>query len=76
MTKKEYQKFKRDIKPVIHCLDQVRSGFYSRSNPDKDWKLLIDLHYKYISKSKGSKMCEGCGKVFKVCTDLNRLRND
>ena len=77
MTNKEYRVFRKEIKPVLHCLDQVRNQqYYSKSNTSEHWRLLIDLHFKYIKKGKGSKECEGCKKVFKVCNDLNRLRRD
>jgi rRNA maturation endonuclease Nob1 len=77
MTRTEEKKFKKDIKPVKHILDVMRTDdYYSKENTAEQWKLLIDLHYKWVKKYKGSKECLGCKKVFKVCGDLNRLRND
>jgi len=77
MTKKEYQKFKKEIKPFLKILNNIREHqFYSKSNTSEQWSNLVDLHYKWVKKNKGAKTCLGCRKVFLVCNDLNRLRND
>lgn len=77
MENKEYRKFRKDIKPYLTVLDAVKKAqYYPVSTPVETWLALIDLHYKWVKKGKGSKECEGCKKYFKVCNELNSLRRD
>lgn len=77
MENKEYRKFRKDIKPYLTVLNSVKfNQVYPPSTKHDVWLVLIDLHYKWVKKNKGSKECQGCKKYFKVCNELNSLRRD
>ena len=63
---------KEDIKPYKWILDYVKStDSYPKQATDKDWFSLVDIHYKYVKKSKGVKECTGCSKYFTVCKQIS-----
>lgn len=77
MTSTERRKFNKAIKPYLYILDSVRcSRTYPKEATNQEWVSLIDIHYNYVRKNKGSRECEGCKKHFTVCDQINNLRND
>lgn len=77
MTSSERRKFNKAIKPYLYILDSVRNARnYPKKATLEEWSSLIDIHYHWVKKNIGSKECTGCKKYFKVCDQINNLRND
>ncbi len=70
------RKFNKEIKPFLWILDTVRNHDYFPSKATiQDWEFLVDIHYKYVKKSKGTKECYSCKKYFKICYELNNFKD-